>query len=180
MTDLAVLTDTVFCERATETLDTFKSAHDPDGCPIERSQITGLRQIAFNEPRALRDFVESQRKRAEKRLQGLSPRDEDRRHRWQSEIEFWQLILDVCEGRQPKHAWSLAQELEQRRPEEYKLPALPPGARLSKEDNQKRDAVKVRARAWEEATRSAWYRAFFQRFCAHYLYLKAERPESQE
>jgi hypothetical protein len=180
MTELDLLSDTEFRARAIEFLDAFARQHAPNGCPVKRAQITGLRQIAFNEPAKVKEFAEHQRTRAAARLETINPKKEEQRQRWKDQVDFWQFIERLCDGRPPKHSWSLAQEMEKHRPEECKLAPPAAGARLSREEQESRNAVKQREREWSARWMADYYPAFFQRLCAHYLYLMSQQPESEE
>jgi hypothetical protein len=180
MSELDVLSDTEFRARAIEFLDAFADQHAPNRCPVKRAQITGLRQIAFNEPAKVKEFAEHQRTRAAARLETINPKKEEQRQRWKAQVDFWQFIERLCDGRPPRQSWSLAQEMEKHRPEEYKLAPLPAGAKLSREEQDSRNIAKHREREWSARWMADCYPAFFQRFCAHYLYLMSQQPETEE
>lgn len=135
MSDIDVKADGVLCEKAVELLDAFIQEC---GLPVRTAQISGLKQIAFNQPSSLKEFAQHQRQRAE------------RRHH-DEEKAFWNLIDNLCDGRKPKHAWSLHQEIE---------------GMLSEQEK----ADKKHLAALREEKKKLCYPPFFQHFCAHYLY----------
>jgi hypothetical protein len=156
-----VLADTVLRERASAAVDGLVQAH---GYPVERAQVAGLRQVAANEPRLLKGFADKQKERADKRYQ------ETRRQDFEHESRFWELVADLCAGSQPRHPWSLAQEAEAALPPELRDVRAPAGGKQSAAEQAalrtRRDERQQRLQAW-----FAWaYPAFFQHFCAHYLY----------
>jgi hypothetical protein len=163
MSELDVLADTDFRERAIAAVEKFIATY---GCPVARSQIAGLRQIAAHEPRLLPDFAGKQKMRADKRYLDSNQKNEHYAH----ESRFWELIVNLCNGTQPKHPWSLAQARDQALPGGLRVEKQAPGARLSKEEQaalkQRKDDRERWLRRWEQEH----YPIFFQRFCAHYLY----------
>ncbi len=156
-----IVSDTTFVERVAETLDPFVQAN---GCPVGRSQLSGLRQIAFNQPNRVKDFAHHQQQRAERKMLSTSRTAQER---FQHEIEFWKLIADLCEGRQPRVGWSLLQEADASLPQKLKTESTGPEAKSAKEERKR----------WLAAWQRQHYPAFFQRFCAHYLYCLGKRGQ---
>jgi hypothetical protein len=139
------------------------------GFPVERSQMAGLRQIAGNEPGLLKEFLDHQRDRAQRRFQSSGQRNE----KFAAEIKLWDLVGQLCAGRPPRCEWSLEQDASAAVPAELRTEKLPPGAKLSREEQgarRQRDAARDKFLAeW----RLRAYPLFFQHFCAEYLYRKA-------
>jgi hypothetical protein len=161
--ELDIAIDTELRERALEAVRTFLAGH---GTPVSRSQIKGLLQVAANEPTLLDRYAGKQKERAQKRE--LSVR-EDRRDAFRNEAQFWELIQLLCQGRPPKAAWSLEQMRAGLLPAEYVLAALPPGARLSPEEQSARGRKKTLREEWERRWNRDYYPGFFRHFCAEYL-----------
>jgi hypothetical protein len=136
---------------------------------VKRSQIEGLRQLASNEPSKVLDFAKHQRERAERRNeQRHSPGLDD-------EIAFWKLVVEVCGTATTSTVpWSLRKFAQELAPSDCHVPSRPPGSAPPEQHKAYREA-KERARHWEDQRIAEDYPAFFQRFCAHYLYLLANQ-----
>jgi len=162
-TDFEVLAETALRDRAVAAVDEFTRAH---GHPASRAQIKGLRLIAANEPGELPKFADKQRTRAEKREAGARG---ERKELLAAEVAFWKLVGDLCIGRR-KEGWSLLLQRDADLPGELHVEKPAPGAKQSKEEQAAHKESKERRAAWE----ADWDRhacpAFFQVFCAHYLY----------
>jgi hypothetical protein len=169
MPSIQVLSDTTFSTHATEAVDTLV---DANGCPVKRSQISGLRQIAVNQPRSVKEFAEHQRRRAERRMENASRNAQEK---IEKEIEFWKLIANLVDGKRPRCLWSLQQEAEGALPQDLKVESTPAGANLTREEQTRRAATKKLQHDWLVAWKDLHCPAFFQRFCAHYLYCLAKR-----
>jgi hypothetical protein len=166
-----VLSDTTFSVQAAAAVDGFMHTN---GCPVKRSQISGLRQIATNQPSRVKDFAEHQRRRAERRMQNASRHAQDK---IQKEVDFWKLIANLCDGRPPRCSWSLQQEAEAALPEHLKVAPTVPGGKLTKEEQAQRAATKKQQHDWLVSCKDQYHRAFFQRFSAHYLYRLGQSAE---
>jgi hypothetical protein len=190
MQELDLLSDTVLRDRAIEVLDEFIHARD---CPVERSQIIGLRQIAFNEFRSVPEFANKQGERARKQLKQAEEERADvltrlsraageraemlesRRQKLdekigklQGHVDFWQLVKELCtHGKSPQH-WSLEKEAEGLLPAEFRLDE----AAVAGLSRQARRDYKERRQQYLDRLKQQLAPAFFQRFCAHYLYRK--------
>jgi len=181
MLDVPIAADTDFGERAILEVEQYVKKHaapqysGPEEWPIARSQISGLRQIAMREPEQLKDFAEHQRQKVAARLEATTK--EERKQELLGEIAFWELIKNLCDGKPPKTHWSLAQAREQALPPELQEEKLPAGAQLTKEQQQARKEKQERRKQWLRQWNRDYYAAFFQRFCAHYLYLMARRTQ---
>jgi hypothetical protein len=165
----AAYADLELRDRAVEALRDFASRHQ---LPVERTQIAGLRQIAGNEPGLLKDFLDRQRERAQKRFQSSGERD----MRARDEVAFWEMVGHLCTGKPPRCPWSLDQDAEADVPAELRGEKLPAGAKLSPEERTARQKRDDQRRAFLDAWRRRVYPVFFQHFCAEYLYRKAMRP----
>jgi hypothetical protein len=164
--NLDVLADTEFRDQAVRALDEFIQAH---GCPVRRAQIQGLRQIAFNQPREVPDFADHQRKKAERRLEGLNP-NSDRAARLTDEIAFWDLIVHLSgSANTPAGRWSLYRLAEDQAPADCRVGKRPHGSASPEEHRAYREA-RQKSDTWHKQRVAEDYPAFFQRFCAHYLY----------
>lgn len=171
MPSFDVLSDTVFRDQAAGAVDGFVQDY---GCPVKRSQISGLRQIAVHQPGRIKEFANHQQSRAERRCQNASKSGQEK---IQKEIGFWKLIADLCEGRPPRCNWSLQQQAEALVPAELQVEDLPPGTKLAKNEQAERAEIKKRMREWLEQWKVEHYHAFFHRFCAQYLYCLGKRGE---
>jgi hypothetical protein len=160
-----LLSDTLFREQAVRALEAFQQQHD---LVIKRSQIEGLRQIAVNEPGKVLEFAKHQRTRAEDRnKQRHSPKLDQ-------EIAFWKLVEDICGTTTTSPVtWSLMKFAQETAPEGCQV-SRPHGSAPAEQHKAYREA-KERARLWGDRRIAEDYPAFFQRFCAHYLYLVATR-----
>jgi hypothetical protein len=159
-----LLSDTTFRDQAIRALEAFRNKHD---LVVKRSQIEGLRQLAVNEPSKVLVFAKHQRERAERR--------NEQRHspRLDQEIAFWKLVEEICGTTATSTApWSLKKFAQAEAPDDCHVPPKPPGSAPSELHKAFREA-KERARRWEEQRIAEDYPAFFQRFCAHYVYLLA-------
>jgi hypothetical protein len=93
----------------------------------------------------------------------------------EKEIEFWKLIANLVDGKRPRCLWSLQQEAEGALPQDLKVESTPAGANLTREEQTRRAATKKLQHDWLVAWKDLHCPAFFQRFCAHYLYCLAKR-----
>ena len=152
MTDLDVLTDTVYRRKATEVLQ-------HSALPVSTTQIKGLRQIAQHQPSQVQPFAEHQKTRADKRQRN-------------DESAFWQLVIDLCGGNVARGDWSLHKEAESGMPAHLKDIPSKADCKTLAERTRRNQRVSER-RAWLEKWNADHIPAFFQRFCTHYLYLKA-------
>ena len=152
MTELDVLSDTVYRKKAMEVLQ--RSA-----LPVSTTQIKGLRQIAQHQPRQVQSFAEHQKTRADKK-------------RRSEEGAFWQLVIALCSDNAAQGDWSLHKEAESDMPAHLKNIPDRTDCKTLEERTQRNQRVSER-RAWLEKWNADHIPAFFQRFCTHYLYLKA-------
>jgi len=166
-----VLADTEFRDQAVRALDDF--THDR-GCPVGRTQIEGLRQIASNQPGKVLVFVDRQRKKAERRQQVS-----DKSGQLGVEIAFWDLIVRLCGSiNTPKDQWSLYWLAEDRSPADCR-PGKRPHPSAPPEERRAYNAAKEKSGSWHKRRLSEDYPAFFQRFCAHYLYLLSKQKAGE-
>jgi hypothetical protein len=157
--DLDIAADTVFRDEAVGALERFAGEH---GCPVRRTQIEGLRQVAFNQPGGVRDFADHQRKKAERRQFG-------------DEIAFWDLIVRVCGSvNSPASQWSLHRFADEQMPADCRVGKKPHPSAPPDQHRAHREA-KQRSDSWYRKRVAEDYPAFFQRFCAHYLYLLSKQ-----
>ena len=174
MLDIDIAADTELGQRAIEAVDRYLRENgvgpfrEEKDCPISRSQIAGLRQIAQNEPAKVREFAEQQRKKAKAKLDTTT--NEERQRELKAEIAFWELVRGLCEGKPPKFSWSLTQARDQALPAELQDEKQPPGAHLTKEQQAARKHKREQRERWQRQWELDHYAAFFQRFCVHYLY----------
>lgn len=155
-----LLSDTVYRDKAAEIIDHFVDEHD---LPVTRSQIHGLRQIAIQQPLAIKSFANHQKERAEKKnTSGTN-------HKLASEAEFWKLVGDLCEPK--KLSWSPASEADQHLPTNLRGENIPEKRKgMSPEDRGQRNRLVKQQREWLEDWNRLHVPAFFRRFCTHYLY----------
>ncbi len=157
-----LLSDTTYRDRAAQAIDQFLAEH---GAPVSRTQINGLRQIAIQQPLAVEPFADKQRQRAEKKLATASDRS---RPKIESEIAFWKLIADLCEG---DTGWSLRTEALRHLPSELREENIPEKAKgLSAEDRGLRKQLKQRQREWVMQWNQEHIPLFLRRLCTHLLY----------
>lgn len=153
MAELDVLADEDYQSLAVELVDKFVKQH---GCPVLRTQISGLRQIASNEPENLGRFAAKQKERAEKRER-------------QNDAEFWKLVLQL--------SGELEKKCENSVPQDLKAETYAPGAALSKDQQENRKRKRDSVDRWKQSWRSDHFAVFFLRFCAHYRYRAASHLE---
>lgn len=170
MSELDVISDTTFAEQAAQAVDALVKDHD--SCPVRRAQISGLRQIAVNQFGQVKDFAKKQQERAQKRVEngGRNPSPSIL-----AEIEFWKTVVRLCDGKPPRCTWSLQMEAEAALPDELRIEPVPKGTQLTKEQQNQRRVTKEENRQWMLDWKERHYPAFFQRFCAHYLYCLGKR-----
>uniref|UniRef100_A0A7C2C4U7 Uncharacterized protein n=1 Tax=Thermus islandicus TaxID=540988 RepID=A0A7C2C4U7_9DEIN len=154
MLEIDIAADTELGQRAQEAVKQYLRQHGEewyrcsDDWPIARSQISGLRQIALNEPRQVAAFAEHQRQKAEAKHK--TTKKEERQAELEAEIAFWELIKQLCDGKPPKVPWSLTQARDKALPAELQEERQPPGAKLTKEQQE--------ARKQKQAQRESWLR----------------------
>jgi hypothetical protein len=184
MLEIDIAADTELGQRAIEAVQQYirhngeASYQGADEWPIARSQISGLRQIALNEPRQVAAFAEHQRQKAEAKHKTTTK--EERRSELEAEIAFWDLIKQLCDGKPPKVPWSLTQARDAALPAELQEEKQPPGAKLTKEQQEARKQKREARERWLRQWESEHYPVFFQRFCAHYLYEMAKRTRTDK
>lgn len=173
MVEVDVLADTVFRDEAVRAIDEFTGEHE---CPVRRSQIEGLRQITINQHGEVRAFADHQRKKAERRQQGLNPTSKKSAELGHV-IAFWDLIVRLCgSANTPTGQWSLHRFAEEQSPADCRVGNKPHGSAPPEEHRAFREA-KQRSDSWHKRRMAEDYPAFFQRFCAHYLYrLSKQEP----
>lgn len=171
MADFDILADTVLQDEAVRALEYFASQHS---CVVRRSQISGLRQIAANEPDKLLGFADTQRERAQKRLERASnPKRE-------AEVAFWDLVKQLCgaDTRGNSEGWSLKQLAETLAPPDCRVGKKPHGSAPAVEHAAHREA-KGRAEEWKRRRTVEDTPVYFQHFCAHYLYLIRDKEDHE-
>ena len=169
MAAVDVLADTLFGDQDTVAVDWFVGAHE---FPVRNSQIAGLQQVAINEPWRVKEFADTQRKRAEKKFERASP---GAQQAIGDEIAFWNLVSELCEGKARHAPSSLLQRAEAMLPADLRLGDVAPKSQLTMEERAERTALKERRQQWLDAWRKEHYPAFFRRFCAHYRYRLGQR-----
>jgi hypothetical protein len=176
MLDINIAADTELGQRAIDAAANYVRDH-VHGPLIARAQIAGLRQVAANEPAKVGEFTEHQRSKVAEKLAKMP--NEDRRRELEAEIAFWELVRGLCEGRSPKFAWSLAQACTQALPADLADEKQQAGAQRTKEQQAAKKDKKERRDRWEQQWKLDHYAAFFQRFCAHFLYEMAKRTQGE-
>jgi hypothetical protein len=167
MLDVNIAVDTELGKHAIDAVADYVNEHaqssyrSSDDWPIARSQISGLLQIAMREPEKLKDFAEKQEQKAKARREATR---EERQRKLDAEIEFWELIKNLCDGKPPKIRWSLAHVRENEVPAELQDDELPPGAKLTKEQQAARKEKGERRKQWLRQWNRDYFPAFFQRF----------------
>jgi hypothetical protein len=179
MLDLDIAVDTELGQRAIDAVESYvrDNAAGPfskeEDWPVARAQIVGLGQIAANEPSKVAEFAEHQRTKSQAKLEAT--KNEARQDELRAGITLWELVRGLCEGRPPKFSWSLTQARDQALPEDLQDDRYPPGAQLTKEQQAARKDKRERREHWLRQWMTEHYAAFFQRFCAHYLYSMSKR-----
>lgn len=172
MTNLDLLSDTIYREQAVRQLDKLL-----DGCgtfPVKKTQIYGLRQIARQEPGKVGEFARHQRGRAERKQEQVSERG---RPGLQAEIDFWTLVDRLCDSPSP---WSVLTEGLEHAPAELRdenIPARNKG--MTPAERSHRNQLKAGRREWLARWTEDHVPAFFERFCTHALY-RLEMPRETE
>jgi hypothetical protein len=183
MLDIDIAADTDLGQRALHAAERYVTDNVPpslskeEDWPIARAQIKGLRQIATNEPAKVREFAEHQRAKVDAKL--ATVQKDERRQELAAKIAFWELVIGLCEGKPPKFDWSLMQACSQTQPAELTDEKNPPDARPTREQQAARKEKKERRDRWEQQWKRDHYPAFFDRFCAHYLYAMAKRTQGE-
>ncbi|MEX1027454.1 MAG: hypothetical protein WD049_05535 [Candidatus Paceibacterota bacterium] len=167
------LSDVTYRDRAAEIVDRFV---DECRCPITRSQINGLRQIAIQQPLRVKAFADHQRQRAEKKHETAS---QNAKATLESQIAFWKLVADLCETN--KLPWSPATEVETQMPGELREENIPTKADCkSNEERGRRKQLKSSQKQWLDAWNNQHLPEFFRRFCIHYLYRLGRQEHSNK
>lgn len=118
MLDIDILSDTTYRNKAVEIVTALV---DRCGrCPLKRSQIHGLHQIADQQPLEVTKFADHQRERADRRHKNAS---ESGKTYLQHEIDFWHLVVNLCDGHGEN--WSLMAEAENAIPDNLAEGSIP-------------------------------------------------------
>ena len=166
MNDVDLLSDTVYRDQATESVERFLD--DCEMFPVQKTQLYGLRQIARQQPDKVKDFAKHQRERAERKRENASARG---RPGLQAEIDFWKLVGDLCGTTSETSDWSVRQEGLAHAPTELReenIPAKTQG--MTPAERSRRNAIRKRQRTWIDQWENEHIPAFFERFCTHALY----------
>ncbi|GIW83322.1 MAG: hypothetical protein KatS3mg105_5129 [Gemmatales bacterium] len=162
-TILEQLSDMTYREKAAELVDEYVEEH---GVLITRSQIHGLRQIAIQQPGAIKSFADHQRERIEKKMETAGGNS---RQKLESQAAFWKLVADLCEPN--KLPWSPASEADAQMPSHLRESNIPAKADCkTNEERGQRKKLKAEQKQWLDAWNAEHVPTFFQRFCTHYLY----------
>jgi hypothetical protein len=154
MTELDILIDGELRERAIAAAEQYVRQY-PE-CEVKPAQIAGLRQLAGMEPGCVPGFAAQQRDRAQKRAAGSNNPRHGR------EAAFWDLIHKLCNSGPTRDLpWTLHTAYS------ADLQQASPGS------NKERQAFKE---CWIDSR----YPPFFQAFCIHYLYRRAETAPAEE
>lgn len=163
MTDLDLLSDTVFREQAVEQLDDLLGTSGK--ILVQKTQIYGLQQIACQEPSKVRKFAVRQRERDERKLEQASARS---RPTLQAKIDFWILVEELYDS---SSRWSLRNEGLKHVPEELRDENIPERKKgMTHEERTRRNQIKTRQREWLARWTEDHAPAFFERFCSDALY----------
>lgn len=164
MTLVNFLSDTVYRRQAVQQLRQLLDGADE--FPVKSAQIYGLRQIARQEPEKVKVFADHQCERAERKSETASV---NAQQRLQSEIEFWTLVVNLCNG--ITSDWSVIQERDSHIPAD--LENQPDMSR------RERKELGERRNKWYEQWDNEHIPAFFERFCTHCLYCIAKAEMGQ-
>lgn len=170
MTIVDRLSDTVYRDQAREQLDALLRElqgylQENYRFPVKRTQLYGLRQIARQQPKQVKNFARHQRERAERKHEGASERAKPS---LESEIKFWKLVESLCDSHTD---WSVHVEGARHAPPELREENIPP-RRPGMTDAERRDRnqLRQRLREWNDRWEKTHVPAFFERFCTHALY----------
>ncbi len=152
-----------------------------DDWPIRRSQIAGLRLVATNEPDCVAKFARRQCEREQKKRGAREkPPDSERDIKSTIFIDFWELVEQLCaSSTKGQGSWSLQQACDAATPAEYRADDQTPNAKLTPEQRQERNRRRQQRQEFQQQWKAAYYPAFFQRFCAHYLYAMSRMTQRQ-
>lgn len=163
MRTVDLLSDTVYREQAHKKLNDMLGSDER--FPVQKSQLYGLRQIARQAPGKVKEFADHQRDRARKRDM-------------QAEIDFWERVSGACDERTTN--WSVAAEGAKHLPTELREENIPAKAKdMTPADRTRRNQLRKRQRDWLERWKRDHIPAFFERFCAHALYLRERQERSR-
>lgn len=158
MTNLDLLSDTVYREQAVRQLDDLLGVCGT--LTVHKTQIYGLRQIARQEPDKVGEFARHQHGRAERKLGG--------RPGLEAEIQFWSLVGKLCDSRSP---WSVLSEGLQHLPAELRDGNIPMRTKgMTPAERTRRNQIKAGQREWLARWTKDHVPAFFERFCTHALF----------
>ena len=163
MTNLDLLSDTVYREQAVRQLDDLLGTCET--FPVRKTQIYGLRQIAHQEPGRVGEFARHQRERAERKRKQASERGNSG---LQAEIDFWTLVDKLCDSPSP---WSVLTEGLEHAPAELRDENIPARNKsMTPTERTRRNQLKASRREWLARWTGVHVPAFFERFCTHALY----------
>ena len=170
MTLVHLLSDTVYPQQAVKQLHQLLDGANE--FPVKAAQIYGLRQIARQEPKRIREFAKHQGQRAKSRYDAEDDRKNPRDSVLQSlqaEIDFWTLIDNLCNG--TTFNWSVIQERDSHIPED-----LQNRPDMSRRERRKLGECRDK---WSEQWDNEHIPAFFERFCTYCLYCIAKAEMRQ-
>ncbi len=154
MTELDLLIDGELRQRAIEAVEGYVRQY-PE-CEVRPAQVAGLRQLAQLEPRRVSDFAAHQRDRAQARMKT------SRSERHPREAAFWELVHRLCNSGSTKDLpWTLQ-------------------TACTAAVQQASPATDKERKALRESWIDQHYPPFFQAFCIHYLYRRAELASNRQ
>ncbi len=176
MTCVDFLSDTTYRRQAAEQLN--RLLDDIGKCPVKRSQIYGLRQIARQQPNSVDKFASHQCERAKRKQEGAA---EGAAVGLQAEIDFWTLVIslsgDFSHAGDSSHDWSVCKEGLDHLPGD--LQNIPPRqGNMTHEERTHRNKLCERRQKWLNQWNNEHIPAFFERFCTHYLYRRGMAENS--
>ena len=184
MNALDVDSDTVFREHAIRAIEELLKDHpigDNPKIPLKRSQVSGLKQIANNQPEKVLDFAKHQKEKLEKKRADLGKKFEGSKDEpiINHQVNFWDLVIRLCGEEAKATGWSLHHLAEVRAPVDCRPGDKPrPNDPVGERDAWKQR--KKRAEEWHDTRRAEFYPAFFQRFCVHYIFATIQGRQAQE
>lgn len=173
MTSVDLLSDTVYREQACKQLDGLLD--DCGEFPVQKAQIYGLRQIAWQQPGKVKGFADHQRERARRKQENVSGMAKPS---LQAEIDFWTLVGNLCDSTSD---WSVRKEGFVHAPTELREENIPAKLKgMTTAERSRRNELRKHQRVWLDEWAAIHIPAFFERFCTHALYRRELQMNPQE
>ena len=132
---------------------------------VSSSQLHGLRQIAEQQPLAVRDFARHQKERYQRKLERTGQEGQEA---LQEAIRFWEVVAAVAAVEDQRRS-PLAGLAERMMPEELRHARQDQKGLSRSQRRMMKEAREQYLQHWKEA----WIPLFFRHLCIHLLYCKA-------